>query len=180
MKSKSQGFTLLELVVVIVILGILAVTAAPRFLGVQRDAHEALAQGAFAAFRNSIDMYHSQWLVDGEPGFDQVVNYGQGDIYPSSSGFPFAVGDAPVSAGVGLSGDDCVELWNALMTTDLTIRAHGSSVFPSEENIVGWYTADPSCYYYYTSGFSFGEDIPRLNYFPLTGEVTITADSPSS
>ncbi len=36
--KKNKGFTLIELVVVIVILGILAVTAAPKFLGISRDA----------------------------------------------------------------------------------------------------------------------------------------------
>ncbi len=40
--KKQTGFTLIELVVVIVILGILAVTAAPRFLNLQNDAREAL------------------------------------------------------------------------------------------------------------------------------------------
>ncbi|MDW3189737.1 type II secretion system protein, partial [Vibrio sp. Vb0932] len=39
--KKQTGFTLIELVVVIVILGILAVTAAPRFLNLQNDAREA-------------------------------------------------------------------------------------------------------------------------------------------
>ncbi|MGR5127935.1 type II secretion system protein [Photobacterium swingsii] len=47
---KNKGFTLIELVVVIVILGILAVTAAPRFLNVQRDARIAALNGFKGAF----------------------------------------------------------------------------------------------------------------------------------
>ncbi|KMV31074.1 hypothetical protein AB733_08800 [Photobacterium swingsii] len=47
---KSKGFTLIELVVVIVILGILAVTAAPRFLNAQRDARIATLNGFKGAF----------------------------------------------------------------------------------------------------------------------------------
>ncbi|MBY8273482.1 type II secretion system GspH family protein [Vibrio fluvialis] len=43
--KRQGGFTLIELVVVIVILGILAVTAAPRFLNLQDDARKAALQG---------------------------------------------------------------------------------------------------------------------------------------
>ncbi|MEZ9999585.1 prepilin-type N-terminal cleavage/methylation domain-containing protein [Vibrio lentus] len=180
MKSKSQGFTLLELVVVIVILGVLAVTAAPRFLGVQRDAHEALAQGAFSAFRNSIDMYHSQWLVDGEPDFDQVVNYGEGDVYPSETGFPISVLETPPTTSPILVGEQCEKIWTALMNTDLTIRSYTSNVFPSNTDIVSWYQGTSTCFYYYTTGYSQGEPLPRLNYNTNTGEVEITTGTPHS
>ena len=40
-KRNSKGFTLLELIIAIVILGILAVFVAPRFLNLQDDAREA-------------------------------------------------------------------------------------------------------------------------------------------
>ncbi|MFA0570359.1 type II secretion system protein [Vibrio gallaecicus] len=182
MKHKT-GFTLLELVIVIVILGILAVTTGPRFLNYQRDSHETVSHAsfsAFTAFTAAVNMYHSQWLVEGEPNFDQTVNYGVGDIYPSITGYPIAVDQLPISSGANLRGGDCVALWNALMDTDLTIRAHGADVFPSEHNIVAWYTAAPSCYYYYTSGYSLGEPIPRLDYFPLTGELVTSHRRPSS
>ncbi|CAK6715203.1 18.1 kDa type 4 prepilin, structural subunit of mannose-sens (fragment) [Vibrio harveyi] len=38
---RNKGFTLIEMVVAIVLLGILAVTAAPRFLNLQDDARDA-------------------------------------------------------------------------------------------------------------------------------------------
>lgn len=48
---KKNGFTLLELVVVIVILGIIAVTAAPRYLNISTDSHVAVVKGTAVALQ---------------------------------------------------------------------------------------------------------------------------------
>ncbi|NOH98396.1 type II secretion system protein [Vibrio sp. 99-70-13A1] len=50
---KTKGFTLIELIVVIVILGILAVVAAPRFLNLQDDARASVIQGVSGVLNNA-------------------------------------------------------------------------------------------------------------------------------
>ena len=63
--KRSAGFTLIELVIVIIILGILAVTAAPKFLNLQDDAKKAAADGVKAAVASSAQIVYSKAVILG-------------------------------------------------------------------------------------------------------------------
>jgi MSHA pilin protein MshA len=63
--KKQAGFTLIELVIVIIILGILAVTAAPKFLNLQDDAKKAAADGVKGAVASSAQLVYSRAVLDG-------------------------------------------------------------------------------------------------------------------
>lgn len=63
--KKQNGFTLIELVVVIIILGILAVTAAPKFINLQSDARASTVKGLEAAIKGADTLVHSKSLIAG-------------------------------------------------------------------------------------------------------------------
>lgn len=62
---NNKGFTLIELVVVIVVLGILAVTAVPKYINLQADAQTSTLQGVKAAMESASALVYGKSIVAG-------------------------------------------------------------------------------------------------------------------
>ena len=132
--NKNQtGFTLIELVVVIIILGILAVIATPKFLSLGRDAQKANLEGIAGSIASMNQLVHSKTQLDGiadkedcdgtcnnNPNWDRQVGYFYIDVSDTrlyvSNGYPKATGTSSSNTLVednyksvmGLSDDDFV------------------------------------------------------------------------
>jgi len=63
--KRSAGFTLIELIIVIVILGILAVTAAPKFMNMQGDARKSVLNGMSASIKTAANLVYSKAIIAG-------------------------------------------------------------------------------------------------------------------
>ena len=68
MKNQQSGFTLIELIMVIVILGILAAFALPKFADLSGDARASSLNGALGSVRSASAIVHSTALARNQTG----------------------------------------------------------------------------------------------------------------
>ena len=88
--KKSNGFTLIELIIVIVILGILAVVAAPRFIDVSKDATVASLNGMQGAVKSAVELTYGKALVKRATTGAQTLELDANVSIPVHSGYPTA------------------------------------------------------------------------------------------
>lgn len=133
----SSGFTLIELIVVIVILGILAVSAAPKFIDLQGDARAATLRGMMGAIKSANSMIlgkavihgantkysdreaHTQWNEDCST--ENCVNIGQMWVY-----LKYAYIDRNSVAFIidsDISGKDTKQVTNSATNQKITVPA---------------------------------------------------------
>lgn len=74
--ALNKGFTLLELIIIIVIIGAIAVIAAPRFLSIADDAREATGRALFDNFRSGAEIYQGACLARGGDIEERQTNEG--------------------------------------------------------------------------------------------------------
>lgn len=100
--EHQRGFTLIELVIVVILLAILASVALPRFLNITDNAHDANVSATTGALGAAISLSHAKWLAAGQPttkglmaGLDLTLS-GHHDTGFSVKGWPNAATDGRV------------------------------------------------------------------------------------
>ena len=102
--QKQAGFTLVELVVVIVILGLLAAAALPRFINVQNDAREASVNGVSGGLQSAVALARAQYVVNGVKTATNVTMDGQ-SVETLDENTYGGRGGRPSCAGIRLAMD---------------------------------------------------------------------------
>jgi len=125
---KQKGFTLIELVIVVVILGFLAATAIPKFVDLTEQAKQANIEGMAGGFATGVSLARSQWEAEARPKDTNdvnMVNYDGTVVYLTSEDRATSPTISPgyivgTNSGAGINSKtmdiaDCISVWNSLL-----------------------------------------------------------------
>ncbi|GAA0853913.1 prepilin-type N-terminal cleavage/methylation domain-containing protein [Aliiglaciecola litoralis] len=119
----QKGFTLIELIIVIVILGILSAVALPRMIDVSSDAHIATSKFEAGTFKSAVDLVRNTYLVRN-----------QNPLTIGAITIPIdTVSNWPTGSGSGTQF--CVNLWNNLLANAEPVTGQSS---PTARLAPGW------------------------------------------
>jgi MSHA pilin protein MshB len=187
----SRGFTLIELVVVITLLGILSAVALPKFSNITGSAYTAVNQGVGGSLTSAVYIAHSAWLAAGNTGttiipLEPCIVQNLNNIYMNATGWPgngatcttypctCAAAGAPAS-NTSASNTECVNIWLNLMNNPPPVTAGTTCTGKNCYGAVGSATAQGTCTY--TLGGT-GGTVPAPNrqiiYQLTTGTITVT------
>jgi MSHA pilin protein MshB len=193
--ARQGGFTIIELIVVILLLGILTATALPRFLDVTDEAHDAVVDAVFGGLNTGVTLFRAGYVAQGEPDANLAITaYGDGTLLTNEDGYP--MGTTSDADGVIDEVADCVEVYNALLQTGRPSNVADSNVVTAAvdaDDITGGTGANfltvrtslaadaEKCYYAYTGQYASaalalaaGDTSPVIVYDSTNGSVILT------
>ena len=187
-KRQGSGFTLIELIIVIVLLGILSSVALPRFMDLAGSAYTASVKGSSSALAAGINLAHSKYLIS-----PSTTIFGSGsnpDLYFANTTYKyptsFYVGGVTLTAftNSGSGAAACAGLWNTVLdagsaTVDTTSTATPAPDYVAASLAVGGLGTNGGCYFAYRDNVRAGLPATSYIFYDSTiGTVAVTSTAP--
>ncbi|MFA0414356.1 prepilin-type N-terminal cleavage/methylation domain-containing protein [Vibrio renipiscarius] len=189
MNKKQSGFSLVELVVVIVVVGLLAVAALPRFLDVTDEAKKASIEGVAGGFATGVLSARAQWEAESRPSLNEggqkqnYVSYDGVDFWLTRSkesngsdtgfrdGYPISVKEDNSSFPTKVSELTCILLMeNLLQNPPKVDTVANAKIDKNVKYSAHAGSSDDSCIYIQQEGST----AHQFEYEIKTGRVTVT------
>jgi prepilin-type N-terminal cleavage/methylation domain-containing protein len=163
MGRSSRGFTVIELVVVITLIGLLAAVGLPRLASLRTEAHRASVGGTAGGFQSAVALVHLTWVAKGlTAATDNLPGFGAGDVDVNTTGYP-----TDTSGGNTINGGArCMRVWNGILTGPPSIATAAGATTNYRATRSG-----QTCIYTYLRDTAVARS---FRYNALTGQITIT------
>lgn len=176
MKQQS-GFTIIELVVVIILLGIMAATALPRFMDVSTEAHASVVDGVQGGLQSGMALYRAEWIAEGQADAS-TADPDWGGLRVTAGGYPYGLVDNSVTRDDIVNTADCSAIFSNVLQAgapSITAVAAVANVVDVGTDFATHVNNTDDCLYYYTAETSSsGSTVPTLAYDSETGQISLS------
>lgn len=160
-RSAQRGFTLIELIAIVVLVAILATAALPRYMGLTEEAHRSVVAQTSATFDTAVSLASAACNLRDFASRDNLSAFGAGNVDFNANCYPSSTNG---NNNLNVNAARCMQIWNGLLANAPSIST------PANDNTE--YRAQGSGT---TCAYTYREDdtLRRFTYNAANGSIAV-------